>query len=40
MCIWMWQKKLKTKIWTRSTLVILPDKNKIYKVEFINRKED
>ena len=33
-------RKLKTKIWTRSTLVILPDKNKIYRVEFINREDD
>ena len=28
--------KLKTKIRTRSIFVILPNKNNIYKVEFIN----
>ena len=33
-------RKLKFKIWTRLTLVILPDENNIYKVEFINRKDD
>ena len=33
-------RKLNTKILTRSTLVILPDENNIYKVEFINRKDD
>ena len=34
------KQKLKTTFWIRSTVIILPDKNNIYKVEFINIKED